>query len=167
MTPLQTLVWTHPERGSSYPGAFPKGYEERLWRLLGKPEPSTMLHVFGGEAKIGVRIDINPAVNPDYVMDAHDLKFEDESFMVVICDVPFSDQDNQRKYNNPDASPLDIDKWQVEASRVCKENGFIVTRHFWELQCPPKCSEWMRIILVQCHGRFMHMVQIFMKDGDS
>jgi 16S rRNA G966 N2-methylase RsmD len=142
---------------------FPKGYEERMWRLLGKPNPNSILHVFGGRAKIGARIDINPAVNPDYIMDAHDLDFHDESFNVVICDPPFSDIDNKNKYQNTNARSLDMMRWKSEASRVCKPSGFIVIRHFWETEAPPNCEAWMNIILQQCSGRHIHMVQIFMK----
>ena len=160
-----SLIWRHPSFDSPYYiGMFPKGYEERMWRLLGKPDPERVLHVFGGMAKIGVRIDINPDVEPDHIMDAHSLEFEDETFRAVICDPPFSDNDNKNKYKNQDAQPLNTKKWMAEASRVCERDGFIVTRHFWELPCPPECSEWMKIILVQSRGRMMHTVQVFMKD---
>ena len=101
MSSLGTLVWEHPEfEEPRYPGMFPKGYEKRMWRLLGKPSLDSILHVFGGKAKIGVRIDINSTVEPDYIMDAHNLQFDDESFDVVICDPPFSDEDNANRYRN-------------------------------------------------------------------
>lgn len=168
MTSLGTLIWKHPEFDEPrYPGMFPKGCEKRLWRLLGKPNPKTILHVFGGRAEIGVRIDINPSVFPDHVMDAHHLEFLDESFKVVICDPPFSDSNNWNEYKNPDAQSLDMNQWLSEASRVCQKNGFIVVRHFWRTKAPPKCSLWMVVILEQCKKRFIHMVQIFMKDGAS
>jgi len=163
---ITTMVWEHLEFDEPrYMGGFPKGYEEKLWRLLGYRDPSQILHVFGGKAKIGVRIDINPRVEPDFIMDAHHLEFPDESFEVVICDPPFSDNDNKNKYENLDAKPLNEKQWLSEASRVCKKNGFIVVRHLWNISRPPNTSLWMTILLRLNSHRHTHVVQIHIKDG--
>ncbi len=49
------------------------------------------LHVCCGHSPLGdVRADFDPLVNPDYVVDAANLPFEDDSFESVLCDPPYN-----------------------------------------------------------------------------
>lgn len=161
---LGTLTWVLPRPNPPYyPGSWPLHFEKRLWRLLGKPNPDKVLHVFGGQAKIGLKLDLNPDVNPDKVGDAHDIPYCDELFDVVICDPPYSDEENEELYGITE--PLRFKKWIAEAVRVCRWDGFVVLYHDRWLPKPPKCSYWMRIIVLpgQHHrGRVCH---IFIKDA--
>jgi hypothetical protein len=135
-----------------YKGGFPLHFEKRLWRLLGKPEHALVLHPFGGASEIGIRCDIKPETNPDCVCDAHNLPFADESFQVVICDPPYSNEENKELYGND--GELHFGQWASEASRVCKPNGFVVMYHDRWLPRPINCEYWMRIVvMVSQHHR--------------
>jgi hypothetical protein len=47
------------------------------------------LHLFGGKAKFGIRMDLDPFTEPDIVGDAFLPPFKRESFDVVIVDPPY------------------------------------------------------------------------------
>ena len=164
---LGTLTWVLPRpKPPYYPGAWPLHFEKRLIRLLGNPKPEKIIHLFAGSAEIGKTIDIRPMVNPDYLADVHDLSFiEENSFKAVICDPPYSDDESKELYNVE--IPLRFKTWIKEAVRICEPNGFVVLYHDRWLPKPPKCSYWMRIIVLpgQHHrGRICH---IFMKDNGT
>jgi hypothetical protein len=66
--------------------AFPPAVRRQLLRdTAGK----TVLHLFGGRADFGVRIDVDPIVRPDVIADAWLPPFRQESFDVVILDPPY------------------------------------------------------------------------------
>lgn len=158
------LIWEHRDgRETSYPGAFPRGFEKRLWMLVGEPNPSEIIHLFGGSALIGLRCDINSSTHPDVLSDAHILPFRDESFSYVVCDPPFSDRDNRTRYGNHDTPPLDQDSWMREAVRVLKKDGFLATRHIRDLPAPQGFTPLYRIVLKQCKGREDHVIQVSVK----
>jgi len=167
-TVLGNLVWVLPRPRPSivdgktvyYKGAFPLHFEKRLWRLLGKPEK--VLHPFGGLAEIGVRVDINPETNPDYVGDAHSLPFDDETFDAVICDPAYSDEENKQLYGVE--RPLEYKKWLNEAERVLKPRGFLVLYHDRWLPRPKSCSYWMRILVLVSQHHRARVCGIFQKD---
>lgn len=54
MIPTETWVLPRP-RKDAYVGSFPLHFEQRLWRLMGKP--AKVLHPFGGLAEIGDWVD--------------------------------------------------------------------------------------------------------------
>lgn len=59
-----------------YRGGMPLGCEEALIRIayeiMGKHnEDLKILNLFCGMNKFGTRVDLNPEVNPDYLLDAH------------------------------------------------------------------------------------------------
>jgi len=119
---ISTLVWTLPRPpASKYKGGFPLHFEQNLVQLLGYPE--RILHPFGGMAEIGVRVDLNPAVEPDVVADAHGLPFEDEAFDLVVLAPPYSDEEARELYDTP---PLRPGVYTAEAVRVLREGGWLV-----------------------------------------
>lgn len=168
---LGNLVWVLPRPRPSivndekiyYKGAFPLHFEKRLWRLLGKPKK--VLHPFGGMAEIGVRVDLNPETNPDYVGDAHDLPFDDGEFDAVICDPPYSNEENEQLYGI--TKPLKMKEWVNEAERVLKPNGFLVLYHDRWLTKPRNCEYWMRIIVLVSQHHRGRICGIFQKKGDN
>ena len=68
---------------------WPKSIESFLKdQLIGRS-----LHVCCGLSKLGdVRVDLDPAVEPDIVCDAADMSahFKDDSFDTVLCDPPYN-----------------------------------------------------------------------------
>lgn len=118
-------------------------FEKKLWRLLG--EPDQVLHPFGGMAEIGVRVDINPAVNPDWVGDAHDMDFiPDNSFDLVILDPPYDNEQSKKLYGT---GKLKYHTFVNEAVRVCKPGGHIAIYH-WVMTPRPERTKFSNRIVV-------------------
>lgn len=137
--PLETWWLPRPPR-SRYPGGFPRHFESKLYALLGWP-PS-ILHPFGGKAEYGTRVDINPALAPDVVADAHRLPFGDNTFDAVICDPPYSDEESLTLYGT---GPVKTAAWMNEAVRV--SSRFVVTYHIRMLP-RPKGTRLVRVVVV-------------------
>ncbi|HEV3041897.1 MAG TPA: hypothetical protein VHA33_29300 [Candidatus Angelobacter sp.] len=65
--------------------------------LLQETEGRTVLHLFGGQADFGVRMDIDPLTRPDAVGDAYFPPFPEDCFDVVIVDPPYTQIHQQEK----------------------------------------------------------------------
>ena len=165
---LGNLVWVLPRPRPTrvdgkefyYKGAFPLHFEKRLWRLLGKPRK--VLHCFGGWAEIGLKVDLKRETKPHIIADAHHLPFKDEVFDAVICDPPYSDEENKRLYGI--GVKLQYRKWIKEAERVLKPRGFLVQYHTTWLPRPEHCSYWMRILVLVSQWHQARVVGIFQKE---
>jgi SAM-dependent methyltransferase len=156
---IPTLVWTLPRPSKSrYKGSFPLYFEQNLVRMLGYP--GRVLHPFGGMAEIGTRVDLNPAVEPDVVGDAHELPFEDGAFDCVILDPPYSDEEAATLYETPPLSPA---RYTAEAVRVLCEGGWLVIYTDREPQRPPLCNHAMRIIVVLRPGHRPRTCMVFQR----
>lgn len=128
---IESIAWCLPRpRKCKYPGGFPLHAELKLIRECGIDPKNTrykILHSFGGKAEYGIRVDINPNVNPDYVGDAHNLMFSNEIFDVVFLDPPYTDNYSASLYGT---GKLNFKKYTQEAVRVLKENGYLIVYHF-------------------------------------
>ena len=141
---ISTIVWTLPRPAKSrYKGAFPLYFEQNLVQLLGYPE--RILHPFGGRAQLGVRVDLDPTLEPDVVADAHDLPFDDETFDCVILDPPYSDEEAMELYAAPPLRPAEYTR---EAVRVLREGGWLVIYTDREPARPARCNHALRIVVV-------------------
>jgi len=130
---IESLAWVLPRPSKSkYIGSFPLHFEKKLLGLLDiDPAKHKILHPFGGKAEYGLRVDINPEVNPDYVGDAHDLSmFLDNTFDLVVLDPPYSEAYAERLYGTNKFGKLKFRTYTKEAVRVAKEGGFIVMYHY-------------------------------------
>lgn len=141
---IPTIAWTLPRPPRSrYRGGFPLFFEQNLVQLLGYPE--RILHPFGGRAELGVRVDIDPTVEPDVVGDAHALPFEDGSFDLVVLDPPYSDEEALELYGT--TKKLRPAEFTREAVRVCREGGWVVVYTDREPARPPRCNHTLRIVI--------------------
>lgn len=130
MIPTDTWVLPRP-RPDAYVGSFPLHFERRLWEVLGKP--GKVLHPFGGLAEIGDFVDLNASTSPTFVGDAHDMHFlEDDSYDLVVCDPPYSDEEAEILYSTP---PLRWSVWSAEAVRVTRPGGYVAIYH---VKQPPR-----------------------------
>jgi hypothetical protein len=59
----------------------------------------SVLHLFGGKASFGVRMDIDAVVKPDIIGDAWLPPFLDQSFDVVILDPPYNGINRQAQFS--------------------------------------------------------------------
>ena len=121
-------VWVLPRpRQDRYVGGFPLYFEKRLLGFLGlDPKRARILHQFGGMGEYGIRLDLKKDLRPDVVGDAHHLPFADNTFDLVICDPPYSDELAEKLYDTP---PLRFREWSSEAVRVTKPWGIICLYH--------------------------------------
>jgi hypothetical protein len=89
------VLWCSNARGSQSNGwKFPR----RVRRfLMERYQGKRVLHLFGGRADFGVRIDIDPIVRPDVVADAWLPPFRANSFDVVVLDPPYLHINQQMK----------------------------------------------------------------------
>lgn len=142
-------IWTLPRpRKPYYPGSFPLHFEKKLIRLLNMDEiqdHEEIFHPFGGYAEFGIRNDLNPEVNPNYSLDAHDLSdLGSDIYKLVICDPPYNDKLSEEMYKTP---PVKYKTYIEEAVRVCQPRGFIASYH-WLWTPKPKGTEYHKIIVV-------------------
>jgi hypothetical protein len=138
---IPNYVWVLPRpRRDHYKGSWPLHFEIKLLRLLGMvPEVHSILHPFGGKAEYGIRLDINPEVEPDIVGDAHNMDmFQDNTFDLVICDPPYNTELSLKLYGT---GKVNYKKYISEAVRVAKQGGFIASYH-WAMTPRPHGTEY-------------------------
>lgn len=156
---ISTISWTLPRPPQSrYKGGFPLHFERNLVQLLGYPE--RILHPFGGRAELGVRVDINPAVEPDVVADAHQLPFDDDTFDLVVLDPPYSDEEARDLYGTP---PLRTSVYTAEAVRVLRPGGWLAVYGDREPRRPPRCNHTLRILVVLRPSHRPRVCMVFQK----
>ena len=111
---------------TTYYGAYPPRFLDRLMALFPDMAPADVLHVFSGSLPAGpyTRIDINPLLEPDIVGDVYDAPalFRDrQPFGLVIADPPYSDEDAVR-YSTPMVNRLRVTQ---ALAPVVREGGFL------------------------------------------
>jgi hypothetical protein len=84
---------------SGYYGGYPAGYLRRIAALF--PDRRRVLHVFSGKVDLsampGDTVDCNPAVNPTWLADAHNLSDVPLGrYDLVLADPPYSVEDAER-----------------------------------------------------------------------
>ncbi|HYC25046.1 MAG TPA: hypothetical protein VEC58_03320 [Roseiarcus sp.] len=84
---------------SGYYGGYPAGYLRRVAALF--PDRRRVLHVFSGQVDLsalpGDTLDINKALRPTFVADAHDLSAVPLGrYDLVLADPPYSVEDAAR-----------------------------------------------------------------------
>lgn len=82
----------HGQRRNGW--SFPPAVRELL---LQQTQGQTVLHLFGGLADFGIRMDLDPATKPHVVADAFLPPFPRDSFDVVIIDPPYATMRSQEK----------------------------------------------------------------------
>jgi hypothetical protein len=141
--PTETWVLPRP-RKDCYVGSFPLHFEQKLWRLMGKPEK--VLHPFGGLAEIGDWVDLNRTTAPTWVGDAHDMYFiADDTYDLTILDPPYSDEESEVLYGT---GPLKWGKFIREAVRVTKPSGHVAVYHVKQPPRPEGTKLVQRIVVL-------------------
>jgi hypothetical protein len=89
------VLWCSNQRRKKSNGwAFPPNVAKHLRQLT---EGKRVGHLFGGQAKWGIRLDIDPAVRPHVRGDAWLPPFRKNAFDVVILDPPYIAINQQMK----------------------------------------------------------------------
>jgi hypothetical protein len=137
-TQNKNIAWFLPRpKPDKYKGGMPLYAEEWLLELardlLENPD-ATILNLFCGMNKQGVRVDINPDVEPDYVHDAHNIsEVIQDTFDIVLADPPYSDGEAQELYGTP---PLVYKKWSSEATKLLRPGGLFIVYHKYVMPNP-------------------------------
>jgi hypothetical protein len=137
-TQNKNIAWFLPRpKPDRYKGGMPLYAEEWLLDLardiLDNPN-AKVLNLFCGMNKQGVRVDLNPDVNPDYVCDAHVITtvLQDE-FDIILADPPYSDKEAEELYGTP---PLKYKRWTNEATKLLKFGGLFIVYHKYVMPNP-------------------------------
>jgi hypothetical protein len=158
--PTETWVLPRP-RADKYPGSFPLHFEQRLWRMLGKP--GRVLHPFGGLCEIGDSVDLNATTTPTWVGDAHDLHWiADDSYDLVVLDPPYSDEEAEEIYATP---PLRYERFVAEAVRVTRVGGQVAVYHKLQPPRPPGTRLVRRIVVLTRTWHSARLCFVFEKTG--
>jgi hypothetical protein len=80
------VIFCNGAGGGANGWSFPLPIERKLQRELRGP---SVLHLFGGRARFGVRLDMDPITQPDVIGDAWLPPFGRDSFDVVVLDPPY------------------------------------------------------------------------------
>jgi len=131
----KNIAWYLPRpKPDHYKGGMPLYAEEWLIKLareiLGQPQAS-VLNVFCGMNKIGVRVDLNPEVNPEYKGDIHKLsEFMDNivKFDIIFADPPYSDEETKQLYGGH-LPKLNYGKWTKECTKFLNPGGLLIIYH--------------------------------------
>jgi hypothetical protein len=158
---IPTIVWTLPRPPKSkYRGGFPLHFEHNLVKLLGYPD--RILQPFGGRAELGIRCDLDPSTEPDYVCDAHDLPFSlFDPFDMVLLDPPYSQEEALDLYGT--TVPLRPKVYTEQAVRVLVPGGWLCVYTDKEPRRPAGCNHTMRIIVVLRPGHSTRTCMVFQK----
>ncbi len=131
------LAWFLPRpKADHYKGGMPLHCEGWLIALandiLGRE--GKLLNVFCGMNKYGLRVDINPEVKPDLLVDVHRLtEYIDERFDIILADPPYSNEESRELYGTP---KLNYKRWATECDRLLNPGGLFIVYHKYIMPNP-------------------------------
>ena len=89
------VIWCPDSRYNHGIGwGIPRQVERVMRELAGD---GSVLHLFGGRARWGIRLDIDPVVRPDVIGDAYLAPFARDTFDTVVLDPPYAHVDGHSK----------------------------------------------------------------------
>jgi SAM-dependent methyltransferase len=110
-------------------GGYPRNFLQRAFEILGVTDPSKVLHLCSGSMRSGIRVDIRPETNPDFVCDCRNTPFPDQSFEHIMVDGPYSREYAENLYGTGKHYPK---PGQIlkEAARLLRPGGRVGFLHF-------------------------------------
>jgi len=134
----KNLAWYLPRpKPDHYKGGMPLHAEEWLLELacdiLGKQDIN-VLNLFCGMNKQGIRVDINPEVEPDILYDAHKIsEVIQDRFDVILADPPYSNDESAQLYGT---GKLNYKTWTSEADKLLIAGGLLIVYHKYVMPNP-------------------------------
>ena len=154
---------------TSYYGAYPPNYIERVLSLFPEVDRTRVLHLFSGSlpgGTPGIRVDINPEREPDLCCDAEKLSESLPAGKVdlILADPPYSESDALR-YGT---CMINRAKVMAEAAKVLPIGGNLV----WLDQVLPMFSKkqwhlWGLIGIVRSTNHRFRVASMFAKVADT
>ena len=131
---IKTSILYLPRPATKYPGCYPLHFEKRIKDILGT---KNYIHLFSGMATTGIRVDINPSVNPNVIADVHALPFASNSFDGGMADPPYTKEFARDLYN------CDYPRWSLwtnELVRVVKSDSRVAIMQNYIVPQLPGCK---------------------------
>ena len=162
----KNICWYLPRpKPDHYKGGMPLYAEEWLIReakgLLGTNYPR-ILNVFCGMNKMGIRVDLNPEVNPDFCGDVHHLSdflkgVETRAeFDIILADPPYSTEESKELYGT---GPLKYKKWTAECDKFLRPGGILIVYHKL-VPANPNPEKYVAIRRVSILNRTWHLPRV-------
>ena len=130
--------------------------------ILGTQSPS-ILNLFCGMNKYGLRVDIKPEVKPDICCDAHEFTkhISVGKFDIVLADPPYSDEESKELYGTP---KLNYKRWTAECDKVLRDGGLLIVYHKFIVPNPnPEKYEVVKRVFIGNRTWHLPRVAIFFK----
>jgi hypothetical protein len=150
-TQKKNLAWFLPRpKKDRYKGGMPLYAEEWVFDLardiLNKKDIS-ILNVFCGMNKYGLRVDMKEEVKPDILCDIHEIsKHIDKKFDVIFADPPYSTEEARDIYGTP---KLNYSKWSKECDKLLLPGGLFVVYHKFVVPNPdPKKYQVIKRVFI-------------------
>jgi hypothetical protein len=137
-TQEKNLAWMLPRpKPDHYKGGMPLYCEDWLVELsqdILDNKNLDILNVFCGMNKYGDRVDLNPEVNPLYLVDVHKMtQIINKKYDFILADPPYSDEESAELYNMP---KLNYKKWTFECDKLLKVGGLLAVYHKYLMPNP-------------------------------
>lgn len=139
------VLWCSNQRTQRSNGwAFPPNVEKHLRKLTAG---SRVCHLFGGFARWGLRIDIDPLTRPDVRADAWLPPFVENAFDYVILDPPYMGINQQMKQHLLRGAAFIAKKGVIwfHTQWVAGDKGMTL-RRAWLVRVGDSCSVWCILV---------------------
>ncbi len=165
----KNLGWFLPRPNKSkYRGGMPLYCEKWLVELAldilcERDEEVKILNLFCGMNQYGTRVDLNPEVEPDYLLDSHEcsevLLKEEGKYDVILADPPYSNKEANMLYPDVKLPKLDYESWTYECQRLLRPGGLLIIYHKYLVPNP----NWARFRIVKrvfIASRILHVPRV-------
>jgi hypothetical protein len=135
---VESIVCNERLQRSGRGWCFPRAVESHLRSATAG---RSVLHLFGGRARFGVCLDIDPIVRPDVVGDAYLPPFKRDSFDVVVLDPPYTYLNAQEKISLFRAAAwiARVEVWWFHTVWMAGAGG-LVLRRGWTVVVGGSCA---------------------------
>ena len=129
----KNIAWCLPRPKNNYKGSMPLYCEKWLIALakdILQNQNASILNVFCGTNKLGLKVDIRKEVNPDIIADIHFLtlhsKMKNRKFDIILADPPYSNKESKELYDTPN---IYYTLWTSQCIQLLTKNGLLIIYH--------------------------------------
>lgn len=146
---------------STYYGAFPRSFPERIAALFPEVADANTLHVFSGSLPLGnyTRLDINPALHTELVGTVYDLpQLTARRFRLCVADPPYTATDSEMYCTKG----LDRGRATRAIAQVVEPHGHLVWLDTtWPMHRKDEWDYYGAIALVRSTNHRVRQVSLF------